>query len=175
VTQRFIFKPIAEMFEVALAFHYYVLDPRGFWLKNESKSVMFGYGALLGAFVVVALGFLLIETPAQVREMKLDETQLQDLQSIQWKVEEALSLSSTTPASLEELYGDFEAPAAPEGRPAYIYAATDTGFKLCATFSRDSIQPDNEFTPSYDSGMKIKNPNNWSYKAGEYCFERTVK
>jgi Domain of unknown function (DUF5671) len=175
VTQRFIFKALAVLVVVGMAFHYYVLDARGFWLKHESKSVMYGYGALLSVFLVVALGFSYIETPAQVREMKLDETQVSDLQSIQWKIQEALSLSSTTPASLEELYGEFDAPTAPEGRSAYKYEPTEKGFKLCATFSRDSIQQSNEFVPSYAPDMNIKNPDNWSYKAGEYCFDRIIK
>lgn len=175
VTQRFIFKALAVLLVVGLAFHYYILDARGFWLKNESKSVMYGYGALLAAFIAVAFGFSYIETPTQVREMKLDETQVSDLQSIQWKVEEALALSSTTPTSLTSLYGDFEAPTAPEGRAGYVYERTDTGFKLCATFSRDSIQPEGGFAPSYAPDMKIKNPDNWAYKAGEYCFDRTVR
>ncbi len=175
VTQRFIFKALAVLLVVGMAFHYYVLDARGFWLKHESKSVMYGYGSLLAVFVIVALGFSYIETPAQVREMKLDETQISDLQSIQWKIQDALMLSSTTPASLDELYGEFDAPVAPEGRPAYKYEPTDTGFKLCATFSRDSINQANEFAPSYAPDMKIKNPDNWAYKAGEYCFDRTVR
>jgi hypothetical protein len=175
MTSRFIFKALAVLVVVGLAFHYYILDARGFWLKNESKSIMFGYGALLAAFVSVALGFSYIETPTQVREMKLDETQIQDLQSIQWKVEEVLSFSSSTPANLEALYGEFPAPAAPEDRPAYIYALTDAGFRLCATFSRDSINPEQNFAPAMYPEQKIKNPDNWSYKAGEYCFERNVK
>lgn len=175
VTQRFIFKAVAVLVVVGMAFHYYILDARGYWLKNESKSVMYGYGVLLVAFVIVAFGFSFIETPTQVREMKLDETQISDLQSIQWKVEEALTLSSTTPASLDELYGEFPAPTAPEGRPTYTYAPTDKGFKLCATFSRDSINPNQTFAPSYAPDMNIKNPDNWQYKSGEYCFERTLK
>ena len=174
VTARFVFKALAVLFVVGLAFHYYILDARGFWLKHESKSVMFGYGALLVAFVAVAFGLSYIETPTQVREMKLDETQVQDLQAIQWKIEEILTLSNTTPATLEEAYGVFEAPRAPETRPAYIYAQTDKGFKLCATFSRDSIRPDQNFAPAYTPDMKIKNSNDWTYKAGEYCFERVT-
>ncbi len=175
VTLRFIFKALAVLVVVGLAFHYYILDARGFWLKNESKSVMYGYGALLASFVAVTLGFSYIETPAQVREMKLDETQLQDLQSIQNKIEEALTVSSSTPATLAALYGEFPAPKAPENRPAYSYSPTEKGFTLCATFSRDSFISDQNSGPVFNFDMKIKNPDNWSYKAGEYCFERIVK
>lgn len=175
ITQRFIFKALSVLAIVGLAFHYYILDARGFWLKHESKSVMFGYWALLTAFVIVAFGFSYIETPAQVREMKLDETQVSDLQTIQWKVEDALSMSSTTPASLDELYGDFDEPKAPEDRPAYKYEVTDKGFRLCATFSRDSSNVNQVFDASYATDRHIKNPDNWSYKAGEYCFDRIIQ
>jgi hypothetical protein len=172
VTQRFIFKATSVLIVIGLAFHYYILDAKGFWLKHESKSIMYGYGALLAAFVAVALGFSYIETPTQVREMKLDEAQISHLQSIQWKIESALALSSSTPVSLDELYSEFEKPTAPEGRPDYRYEVNDQGFKLCATFAHDSIQPENEFIVEFDSGAKIKNPGGWLYKAGEYCFNR---
>ena len=68
-----------------------------------------------------------------------------------------------------------DVPTAPEGREAYSYEKTDKGFKLCATFSRDSVP--NEFmdTSYVDPAAKIKNPENWNYKEGRYCFERVVK
>ncbi|MES2966976.1 MAG: DUF5671 domain-containing protein [Patescibacteria group bacterium] len=175
MTQRFIFKALAVLVVVGAAFHYYILDARGFWLKNESKSVMYGYGAMIAAFVVLAIGFAHIDTPNSVRELKLDEKQVYDLQNIQWRLQDKLITSSTTPASLEELYGEFAIPQAPEGRPAYKYEPTDNGFRLCATFSADSINPEGEFGMTRDSSMPIKNPDNWSYKAGEYCFDRVIK
>lgn len=177
ITQRFIFKALAVLVVVGLALYYYILDARGYWLKNEDKSKMYGYGAIAIVLVILLLGFLNIETPSSVREMKLDEKQVIDLQNIQWRLQEHLLTSSSTPTTLTELYNEFDAPQAPEDRPAYKYEPTDTGFKLCATFSRDSVNPGGEFGIGRDmtTQLPIKNPDNWIYKAGEYCFDRVIK
>nr|MCU0678560.1 hypothetical protein [Candidatus Paceibacterota bacterium] len=155
----------------------YVLDARGYWVKDESKSIMYGIGASLVVFLAIAYGITNIETPTVVREMKLDETQVNDLRNIQWQLEGFMNMSSSTlPESLNSLYAETGGalPEAPEGREAYSYEVTDRGFKLCATFSRDSIP--NEFTDTYvDPMAKIKNPENWNYKEGRHCFERVVK
>jgi uncharacterized protein YacL len=36
ITQRFIFKALAVLVVVGLAFHYYILDARGFWLAQNA-------------------------------------------------------------------------------------------------------------------------------------------
>jgi hypothetical protein len=177
LTTRFLLKAGAVIGVVGMAFHYYVLDARGYWVKDESKSIMYGIGASLVVFLAIAYGITNIETPTVVREMKLDETQVNDLRNIQWQLEGFMNMSSSTlPESLDSLYAETGGviPEAPEGREAYSYEVTDRGFKLCATFSRDSIP--NEFTDTYvDPMAKIKNPENWNYKEGRYCFERVVK
>lgn len=178
ITERFIFKALSVLIVVGLALHYYILDVRGFWIKHESRSVMFGYGALIAVFVAVAFGFGNIETPSQVREMKLDAQQITDLQTIQWRVQDAIiEASSTVPTTLDDVFTEFPAPTAPENREAYSYAKTDKGFELCATFAQASIP--NEFEGASpmmgDKTMPIVNPDNWQHKAGHYCFQRIVR
>ncbi len=174
ITTRFILKATTIIGVVGLAFHYYLLDARGYWVKNEQKSIMYGIGIGLAVFTAVAFGFQYIETPAVVREMKLDEQQVNDLRNIQWQLESYLTTSSTTPTTLDEAYGDLgPALTAPEGRDAYSYEVTATGFKLCATFARDNS---NEYATGFsDPALRIKNSENWNYKAGRYCFDRVVK
>lgn len=176
ITSRFIFKALSVLVVVGLALHYYILDVRGFWIKHEGRSVMFAYGSLLAVFLIVAFGFGTIDTPSQVREMKLDAQQITDLQAIQWRLQDTLvQSSSTVPKDLNEVFGDFPAPTPPDNREAYSYAETDKGFELCATFAHDSIQ--NEFSGPMigDKSMPIVNPDDWQYKAGRYCFKRTVR
>lgn len=178
LTTRFLLKAATVIVVVGAAFHYYILDARGVWVKEEGKSVLFGVGVSLLVFLAIAFGVKNIETPAVVREMKLDETQVNDLRNIQWQIDSYMAMSSSSlPNTLDEAYAGagMAAPAAPEGRDAYTYEKTDRGFNLCATFSRDSVP--NEFmnTSYVDPAAKIKNPENWNYKAGRYCFERIVK
>lgn len=178
LTTRFLLKAGLFLALVGSIFYYYYKDTNGYWLKREKGSLYYGAGISLVVLVSLVTGFIYAESPTQVREGKLDETQVQDLREIQWKVEEALNVSSSTlPATLEDLYQGFAIPEAPEARDAYSYEVTDGGFNLCATFSRNSSDVENgiAYKPYTEPGAIIVNSENWSYKAGRYCFERTVR
>jgi hypothetical protein len=175
MTARFIYKATSVLVVIGAAVHYYILDARGYWAKNESASILYGFGAGFVVLAAVAFGFTHIATPSQVREQKIDAKEITDLQAIQYKIEESMNLSSSTlPKTLGEAYGEFPVPTAPTGRPAYRYELTDRGFKLCATFSSD-MQNDLTFAvPTPDKTRPILNENDWQYKAGNFCFERFV-
>jgi hypothetical protein len=176
LTMRFALKATTLFLVVGIAFYYYLQDARGYWLTREKESKLFGAAMALVVVASVVVGFFNTETPKSVREMRLDETQITNLQNIQWQIEESMRMSSSTlPASLEEAYNGFPVPEAPEDRDAYTYEVTDKGFKLCATFSKDSTTVDNYWGPTYDKDALIKNANNWQYKEGRYCFERVTK
>ncbi len=176
ITQRFILKALAVFVVVGSAFHYYILDTKGFWIKNESKSVMFAFGAVAVVLSSLVYGFSHIETPANVREQKLDAQQVADLQQLQWRIQDHSITNSSLPASLDELVNG-GIPQAPEDRAAYRYAVTEEGFELCATFAQSSTENENYMYPStavINEKMMIKNPDNWQHSAGEVCFKRTV-
>lgn len=176
LTQRFLLKAGALFLIVGAAFHYYILDARGHWVKEESKSIMFAIGASLVVLASVAFGFTHIDTPSAVREQKLDATQISDLQQLQWRIQDHAVTNGTLPESLEQLTGG-TLPVAPENRPAYVYKITGDGFELCATFAQPSTESENYM---YQSGvmieekMMIKNPDNWQHEAGVSCFKRVI-
>ena len=177
LTTRFILKAIVLLAIVGSAFFYYLQDARGYWLTHEQHSKVYGLVMALIVAASIVTGFFHTETPNAVRDMKLDAKQVQDLQQIQWYIQDQMLLgTSSLPTSLAKIGNGFELPQAPEDRPAYSYAVTNQGFKLCATFSRDSERAD---TPpvnvEFKSDQPIKNPDNWQYKAGSYCFERIVQ
>lgn len=176
ITTRFAMKAFSVLAVIGLSIHYYIMDAQGFWLKNESKSIMYGTGVVLAVFAIVSFGLKYIDTPAQVREMKLDEKQITDLQNIQWRIEDYLATSSSTPATLEEIFTNANIPTAPEDRDTYTYTVTNNGFKLCATFARDSNNTNDIAYPvGVKSETRIIGSDNWSYTAGETCFDRTVR
>lgn len=184
ITERFILKALAVLVVVGASFYYYLLDSKGYWLKQEKKSVWFGLGATIVVVAALVFGFLHIETPTEVREQKLDDTQLSNLQDIQWHIIDYLNVNNQLPENIEETYGGLPVPVAPEARPAYQYEKTDKGFKLCATFV-------NESDPATDMGFMTKpvmiegdttdqtptiiNPDNWEHGKGDVCFERIVR
>jgi hypothetical protein len=178
LTTRFVLKAVFLLIVVGIAFYYYIQDARGYWSDKEHTSIIFGGMMVLIVISSVVTGFLNIESPALVREMKLDNTQITDLQQIQWRIQDKIAVSSSTlPDTLEKIYGEFDIPKAPEGREAYSYEVTETGFKLCATFARDysdTYYASNVYGYSKDMYMTVKNPDDWAYKAGRYCFDRVV-
>lgn len=180
ITQRFLLKALAVLLVVGSAFHYYILDARGYWIKHQDTSIMYAIGVGLFVLVVLAYGFANIDTPSEVREQKLDATQVQDLQEMQWRIQEYVMLNDTLPESLDALYAEqgIPVPTAPEDRAAYRYERTAEGFALCATFATPSR---NEFLStarpimSEDEMKQIINPDNWEHGAGEVCFDRVVR
>ncbi|MEN9921001.1 MAG: hypothetical protein RL538_894 [Candidatus Parcubacteria bacterium] len=174
LTQRFILKAAAVFIAVGAAFHYYILDARGFWLKNKEKSVQFAAGVIVVVLASLANAFTMIETPTEVREGKLDQTQVTDLQQIQYRIQDYYVVNEKLPDTLATL-GEPTVPTAPEGRPAYRYGIVESGFELCATFAQESTE--NEFmgTPAVmmEKGL-IRNPDSWQHGVGETCFERII-
>ncbi len=178
ITTRFILKAAVLLVVIGAAFYYYLQDTRGYWLTREKESKMYALGAIVVVLASLVFGFMQTENPTETRERRLDQTQIKDLRQIQWRIEEKVSIdSSELPRTLEELYGEFPVPAAPEDRPDYIYEVTETGFKLCAYFSSNSndTQEDFYYRPVMDKDALIKNAENWNYKQGNYCFDRVTE
>lgn len=171
ITQRFLYKAFAVLLVIGTTVHYYILDARGHWLKNEGKSILYGIGAALVVLAAVGYGFANIETPAVVREAKIDTLMVSDLQDMQWRIEDYYRVNNALPENLETIYGSFPVPQAPENKPDYAYEVTgDKTYKLCATFSQ-AISRGNE---SVARPVFEKNAD-WNYKAGEWCFERSTE
>tara|TARA_B100000508_G_scaffold3170_1_gene2469 strand:- start:799 stop:1704 length:906 start_codon:yes stop_codon:yes gene_type:complete len=179
LTQRFLLKAFALLVVVGSAFYYYVQDAKGYWIKNENKSILFGAFASGVVLVSLVLGFMNAETPQQAREKRLDETQVSDLREIQWRIQDHLAAGGETPETLFEVYAGMTIPTAPENRPPYEYVNTESGFMLCATFATESVEDRYGYNRPYyapDTDYPtITNPDDWYHPQGDYCFERTVR
>ena len=180
ITTRFVLKAASVLVVVGAAFQYYLMDVKGYWLANESKSKMAGLAAGLVALAIVIAGFMNVESPKEARERNLDEQQVRDLQDIQWQVSDYLAINEELPESLTTLAEEqgVKVPSAPQGRADYRYEITEGGFTLCATFANESEDKDHYYGRPYiaDSDKAvIQNPDNWQHGAGEHCFERVVK
>ena len=175
LTERFLLKAAAVLITVGLAFFYYVRDAQGYWMKEERHSIWFAVLTTLVVSIGLFLGVTNIETPQEVREQRIDQIQIQDLQTIQWQIQDHITVNGTVPAVLDDLMNNNSIPDAPEGRPAYRYEPTARGFNLCATFNTET--PADEFfglsRPVAEKGA-IMNPENWQHGTGEVCFERIV-
>ena len=175
LTVRFILKAATILVVVGSAMYYYWQDTKGYWRNNEQQSIYIG--AILSFLVVVAVvyGYTRIDSPQVVRELRLDQQQLVDLQDMQWRVEAWHAENQTLPENINDVYRDIEAPTAPGGRQPYTYSATgQLTYELCATFAKPT--PESERMASKPIVDPEYNPNNynWEHGTGEKCFERTV-
>lgn len=174
VTSRFIYKATTVLVVVGAAFHYYLLDARGFWIRNEKKSVFFGTGVIIVVLIALGQGFTHVKSPTEVREQRLDSTQISDLQQIQWRIQDYFMTNKKLPEGLAAL-GEPVIPSAPENRASYSYHVTGEGFELCATFAKPSSAADAQmYSAPTEKLVPIKNPDNWQHGVGETCFKRVV-
>ncbi len=169
LTIRFALKAAVLALGIGAAFYYYLKDAQGYWQAHERQSIYFGVAASIVVLTALVLGFMNSETPAEVREMKIDSNQVGDLQDIQWRIEDHFRVNESLPESTAELFANASAPTAPEGRAAYVYEIeSGTEYQLCAEFSQNATR--DEFTRMYPSEKNY----NWNYREGYHCFEREV-
>lgn len=174
LTVRFILKAVTLLVIIGIAFNYYILDVRGYWNANERQSVIFAISASIVALVVAVVGFFHIETPAEVRELRIDAEQVSDLEGMQWKVFEYHQLAHELPVSIEAAYKSGPVPEASLGREAYSYTRIDPDtFELCATFAQPSREISEKYPVTYE-GQPLTNAYNWDHAAGRACFERSI-
>jgi hypothetical protein len=177
LTTRFVLKAGVLFVIVGAAFYYYLQDAKGYWVDHERASVTFGRGMFFVVLFSLVIGLFNIDTPQIVREMKIDEKQVQGLQDIQWRIEDYIRQNEVLPDTIEELYvTGVKVQTAPEDREKYEYNITENGFELCATFLHSTESNDNSMVRPYypDENTIIKNPHNWEHGEGEVCFDRIV-
>ncbi len=181
ITTRFLIKVGALVIVVGLTLWYYILDVRDYFKNKTYIAFYFGTGATILISTSLLYGYTYIETPSEVRQIRLDERQVNDLRDIYWKISEAYRATQTLPVSIEELYQNQKLPTAPDGRPAYTYNILDEKtFELCATFVANSPQyrqdaPDPTLAPPDAKEAIWYQNDNWEHGTGETCFKRFVQ
>ncbi|MEX0918193.1 MAG: DUF5671 domain-containing protein [Candidatus Paceibacterota bacterium] len=176
VTMRFLLKAGALLVIVSAALKYYILDTRGYWTTHERQALMYAGAATILVLTAVVVGFTSIDSPAEVREQRIDQQQISDLQDMQWRIEEHYRTNAVLPDSVAELYTSVPAPKAPEGRSTYEYTVLgEQSYELCATFARQSMRDEyaSVARPMYDTKYHPMNYN-WEHGVGHTCFERVA-
>lgn len=177
LTMRFVLKALSFFVVVGTAFVYYLFDAKGFWQTHERESVLYGCGAGVIVLVIFAIGFTNTQTPQEVRQYRLDTTQVNDLSMMQSNIEVFHSTAGSLPESLDAAFAGMEMPVAPEDRKAYEYHVTGTTtYELCATFAHESSKAEQmqNAQPMYTEDLRMKGNMNWTHGAGTWCFKRAV-
>lgn len=174
LTLRFAIKAASVVAVIGGVFFYYVRDAQGYWQMRAGMSIT--YGAVASAIIVGVIGASLyhLESPQTAREMRIDTEVLGTLQDMQWRIEEFYRVNEALPADINELYGEFSVPKAPEARGAYELIVTgEKTYQLCGEFAQNSNLEMSSMDRPMVVGTKAINYT-WDYKAGRWCFDREI-
>lgn len=174
LTVRFILKACVFLAVVGSAFTYYIFDVHGYWQAHERDSQKYGIMASIFVIASIIFGYTNMEGPAEVREMRLDDKQVQDLIIIQSQIEVYYYTNKTLPTNLEATFVGIEVPHAPKTRTPYTYDVVDEStYKLCAQFYTSSKLGEEyiNYSTPLDS---LSRPITWEHGSGDWCYTRVI-
>jgi len=117
------------------------------------------WASVLVVAAAVVAGLAIIGSPSEQRLMRLDERRVLDLRSLSFAVNRYRGQRQRLPERAEDVIDGqltTRLPLDPESQQPYDYRMIDAGhYEVCATFSRRSLEPSNDF---------------WFHEAGRRCF-----
>ncbi len=182
LTTRFAVKVLVVLIVAAVVLGYYNWELRRTNYDSmipRLTAIVVGI-LLLGAVVA---GLFIVGSPAQQRNVRLDEQRINDLANVQSQVLAYTESKAGLPATVKELVAwSGELPTDPATGTAYTYEkVSDVKFKLCATFATAQTESnlDNYYSYTYPAKeafvTQLVGSVNWNHTAGNYCFERTIE
>ena len=177
-TVIFFLKVATVLLIVVPIFGYYLWDMRQ--AEDEvSASAARAAPALRGlviaavVVVVATVGYSIytVGTPGQQRNVRLDEQRIDDLRSISRNIDRYYEFNSEMPANLFELQGpQYSVPSIEDpdtGRPYGYHLVGGADYELCAVFSAESPERQDERRPFSESI--------WDHGPGLTCFGLTAE
>lgn len=171
LTVRFLLKAFLLGVVIISVLVYYVLDLKGYWLKEKQThiSVITIAGAIMAVGIILSL--FNITPPSELREQKLDARQIEDLQNLQREIEAYYINNQVLPSEVTDTGVGTESLDAPNNRGDFHYEIiNDVSYQLCAEFAFSS----DDSTPNYARPIMDSRNNNWNYDQGFFCFKRNV-
>jgi hypothetical protein len=181
ITARFALKALVVLLiSVLTALHFYA-DFKGYWTLHRRKVNMVGAGIGALAIMTIVAGFLIIGSPSHIRDLRMDQQRVSDLQSIQYSITDYWQQKRHLPDTLAELNDPLTGmtvPSDPITGEAYEYTAeSNTSFVLCATFTADSV--DTKGRGGYPYASDVSYPSgildsSFDHGTGRTCYTRTI-
>ncbi len=178
-TTPFMIKVFSVLVVAAVVFEYHRWDLRQkFGVKtNARRNVAIAATVVLIASVVI--GFFIVGSPTKQRNIRFDETRVQNLQEIQSQIISHWQLKGKLPAKLSDLtdsISGYQVPSDPETGVDYDYTKTgNTTFTLCATFKTDGTSQSSSYiSKPVAVDLPLTQEGSWTYKVGKSCYDRTI-
>jgi len=175
LTIKFILKAIASVVISAIAFTFYLYDIRRDKVIGQKDNVirMYFYGSLIIIIAVFVSALLIVESPKEARDRKLDNTTLEDFNIIFDGLNNYYSENQRMPITLEELKSEVlfvteENLRDSDTNQAYEYnVIADKKYQLCAVFKTSNID-------GQDVSKKFYRET-WPHKIGKQCIDKSIE
>lgn len=175
VTVAFIWKVAVVLIVAVSVFTYYTYK-----IREHLSDATAKYLTAITALVVLTsliMGFMVMGSPQEQRERRLDQERVNHLSQIQWRIIEHWQSKEELPetlSALDDSISGFEVPVDPKTKQPYEYSTRgDLSFELCATFDQPSAEKrNNRYIEPSIAGRGLSS--NFQHEAGRHCFERTI-
>lgn len=176
LTLKFILKALTAIIISALIFVYYLYDIRREEVVNTKDKIVriFFYGSLVIIIATLVTSFFFVESPAQTRAKKQDNTILDQFERIDSAINTYYMDNKKLPASLQDLTGtkpgyyisedDLKDQVSKE-KFGYKLTGKDT-YELCASF-----RTTNKGKDQLDYYLRDR----WPHEAGQQCIGQKIR
>ncbi|BFT94167.1 MAG: hypothetical protein MNSN_11080 [Minisyncoccus archaeiphilus] len=168
---NFLLKVFSVLGISSLIFGFYFTDIKKREIDNRFNKLYF-YSSLALVLVVFISAFLIIESPTEARNKKIDQKTISDLDMINRAVDEFYNDKKVLPVTLKDIeiekyqYMEFNQFTDPDTGTYYEYKVIDDKkFELCTDFLSSNLDSDNRSYDYYSS---------WRHDKGYQCISRRV-
>ncbi|HYC34664.1 MAG TPA: DUF5671 domain-containing protein [Candidatus Paceibacterota bacterium] len=172
----FVLKVLSVLIVAIGIFYFYLKDIKGHWEENPKKVKSIASVVSAAVLVSVIGGIIIIGSPSHQRDIRNDNTRVQNLETIQYEVVEYYQEKGKLPAKLSDVIDSIRGnniPKDPETKADYTYEVTGPlTFKLCAAFKTDT-EVQKQKTDASRAYLPYPNEH-WDHPVGEKCFDRKI-
>jgi len=161
LTINFVLKALTVLFIALIIFGFYFYDIRREEFKTNKINKIFFIISLLLIVAGFISALLMVESPSEARERKLDEKIVSSLNNIQYSIDDYYYRYEKIPESLEELDVDNINPVS--GIEYGYNLINGTEYELCTEFSSSNLEKAYNY---YDSS--------WKHDKGYVCIKKEV-
>lgn len=175
VSARFSLKILFTLILSGFSFWFYLRDFQGYFFGKAKlrKRIINTIIVLVTASILV--GLTIAGSPGEIRNIRLDENRVNDLNRIQIEITSYWQNNGELPTELDDISNElsyFTLPVDPTTKESYAYSViSDTKFQLCAEFKTSNMNDEYQFD-SY--AYRLENQENWKHDEGVYCFDREI-
>ncbi|MDD3284728.1 MAG: DUF5671 domain-containing protein [Patescibacteria group bacterium] len=166
LTSKTALKVLTTIVISGVVLSYYLYNIKRIDFEKNIVSKVYFWGSMFLVITILISGFLVADSPAQVRKIKFDTNTVNDLNSIRNGIEEYTRNYGELPKNLESLSSDMLYYLRTETDiNNYEYKIlSDKEYEICAEFK----------TNSDDIKDTYINQKEWPHEIGKKCFERKV-